>query len=106
MAEEYIKYRMGLPYCFDSNVIKPMIIHYFDMQGMVTHIPTEEEVRKTVHTRLAAWECNIKAGEKLKPVSDGHSVMGRGYFVLEGEDEKTLREDVLRVKGLFFSFHQ
>ena len=106
MAEEYIKYRMGLSYCFEPNVIKPMIIHYFDMQGMVTRIPTEEEVRKTVHTRLAAWECNIKAGEKLKPVSDGHSVMGRGYFILQGEDEKILKEDVLRVKELFFSFHQ
>lgn len=101
MAEEYIKYRMGLPYGFEPSETRPMMIHYFDMQGTALHVPTEEEVRQIVRTRLAAWECHIKKGEELKPVSDGHSVMGRGYFILEGEDEKVLREDVLKVKKLF-----
>ena len=52
--------------------------------------------------RLAAWNCHIKEGEELVPVSDGHSVMGRGYFVLEGTGDVFLHGQAEKLKRLFF----
>lgn len=101
MAEEYIKYRMGLPYNFTPAETKSMLIHYFDMQGKVNYVPGVEEVQKVCGAKVLVWECNLKEGEELSPVSDGHSVMGRGYFVLEGEGQEFLREQAEIVKKLF-----
>lgn len=101
MAGEYIKYRMGLPCNFIPRSTKSMMIHYFDLQGKIVCVPSEEQVKKAVEAKLLAWQCNIKAGEELKAVSDGHSLMGRGYFILEGGSESFLREEGERVKRLF-----
>lgn len=103
VAEEYIKYRMGLPYSFIPDGTEIMMIHYFDMQGKVNRVPGRKEVEQEAKAELIVWECNMKAGEELKPVSDGHSVMGRGYFVLKGDDYSHLREQAEVVKGLFFT---
>ena len=99
MAEEYIKYRMGQTWNFTPAVTRQAMIHYFDLQGEVMDVPTQEQVRQS-EPSLIGWECHIRAGEELLPVSDGHSLMGRGYFILEGE-EGELRDKVRRVKALF-----
>ena len=99
MAEEYIKYRMGQAWNFTPAVTRQAMIHYFDLQGAVMDVPTQEQVRQS-EPSLIGWECHIRAGEELMPVSDGHSLMGRGYFILEGE-EGELRDKVRRVKALF-----
>lgn len=106
MAEEYIKYRMGKEYNFVPADTKSMMIHYFDMQGKAEYVPDEKSVRefleiKAEHVSLIKWECHIEEGEILKLVSDGHSVMGRGYFVLEGKDREALKIEAERIKGLF-----
>lgn len=101
-AEEYIRRRMGLPYDFTSRGTKSMLIHYFDMQGKVNDVPSREQVKREIGAKLAAWECGVKAGEKLGAVSDGHSLMGRGYFVLEGDGQEFLKEQADKVKGMFF----
>lgn len=101
MMEEYIKYRMGLSYNFIPYQTKSMLIHYFDIQGKVNHVPDKEQAAQAIKAGLVAWECNIKDGEILQPVSDGHSLMGRGYFVLKGDGEDFLREQAEVVKGLF-----
>lgn len=101
MAEEYIRYRMGLPYRFRPRAARSMLIHYFDMEGVVRHVPCREEVQKVLKARLVEWECHIGKGEKLEPVSDGHSLMGRGYFLLEGGDTAFLREQGELVTRLF-----
>lgn len=99
MAEEYIKYRMGQTWNFTPAVTRQAMIHYFDLQGEVMDVPTQDQVRQS-EPSLIGWECHIRAGEELLPVSDGHSLMGRGYFILEGE-EGELRDKVRRVKVLF-----
>ena len=101
MAEEYIRYRMGLPYDFAPRETKSMLIHYFDMRGKVMKVPDRKEAAQAIDAGLAAWECNISPGEELRPVSDGHSLMGRGYFVLEGEGADFLKEQAGIIKGLF-----
>ncbi len=101
MAEQYIRYRMGLSHSFRPRQTRSMMIHYFDMEGRVRRAPEREQVQRNLKARLAAWECRIRAGQVLGPVSDGHSLMGRGYFVLEGGDAAFLREQGEIVKGLF-----
>lgn len=102
MAEEYIRYRLGRAYSFVPKRTKSMLIHYFDMQGKVKHVPDVKQAEAALDVRLAAWNCHIKAGEELAPVSDGHSVMGRGYFVLEGIGDVFLHEQAEKLKRLFF----
>ncbi len=112
MAEEYMKYRQGQPYNFVPKETKSMLIHYFDMEGEICHVPCREEVEQAADHRLVAWECHIDEGDVLAPVSDGHSVMGRGYFVLEangeadgevsGDGMEELKQAAESVKALFF----
>jgi len=102
MAEEYIKYRMGNSYSFHPEKTKSMMIHYFDMEGTVRSVPGGEQAARAVQAELAAWECNIRQGEKLGPVSDGHSLMERGYFVLEGGGDSHLLNQAQIVKNMFF----
>lgn len=99
MAKEYIEYRMGRQWSFTPAATKQAMIHYFDLQGQIMSVPAEEEVRR-IETSLLGWECHIREGDELMPVSDGHSLMGRGYFILEG-DEETLRKKADRLKALF-----
>lgn len=102
MAEEYIKYRMGRSYSFLPGQTKSMMIHYFDMEGIVRNVPDREQVSRAVGEGLAAWECSIRQGEELKPVSDGHSLMGRGYFVMKGSGDSQFRNQAKVVKNMFF----
>ncbi|MCI7189378.1 MAG: ATP-grasp domain-containing protein, partial [Lachnospiraceae bacterium] len=48
VAEEYIKYRMGKPFCFVPKQTKSMMIHYFDMQGEVKQVPDQVQVEQTL----------------------------------------------------------
>ena len=58
-------------------------------------------MEKVLGIKPVIWQCNINAGDILLKVSDGHSLMGRGYFVLEGENEETLKETAENIKKLF-----
>ncbi len=102
LAEEYLKYRTGLAYCFAPRGVRPMMIHYFDMQGRAERVPDREQAERAAGVRFAAWECHIRKGEELAPVSDGRTLMKRGYFVLEGEGKLWLEEKADIVRGLFF----
>lgn len=103
VAEEYIRHRIGLPCHFSAEEVRPMLIHYFDMQGKVGRVPDQKEVQQRIDAKLIEWECHIREGEELRPVTDGHSLMGRGFFVLEGGDEKELRKQAEEVKKLFLA---
>lgn len=112
LAEEYIKYRAGVPFSFTPNCIRPMMIHYFDGQGRVNKVPDKADIERLLEERslnakgeqvkLIDWQCNIKEGEILSPVSDGHSIMGRGYYILEGNNKKSMLELAREIMGKFF----
>lgn len=110
LAEEYMKYRLGMPFDFIPRHTKHMLIHYFDGQGRVIRVPEaiqieqllQEEQNNGEQIKLVRWHCNITAGEILSPVSDGHSVMGRGYYILEGDDEKAMLELTTAVTNSFY----
>lgn len=103
VAEEYIKHRMGLGCNFVPEKTKMMMIHYFDLEGEVQAVPDAEQIEKATGIKPVIWQCNINAGEILSKVSDGHSLMGRGYYVLEGESEEELKEAAEKIKKLVTS---
>jgi biotin carboxylase len=104
MAEEYMKHRLGRACCFVPVQTKSMMIHYFDMEGKVRQVPDRETAASVLaeETKLVRWECHIREGERLAAVSDGHSLMGRGYFILEGQKKEKLLEAAEHIKSLFF----
>ena len=101
MAEEYIKYRIGKEYNFCPVTTKQMMIHYFDMEGKVEWVPDKSYVEEILGITFLAWKCNIREGDMLESVSNGHSLMGRGYFVLEGNSETELKKQAKEIKNLF-----
>lgn len=101
VAEQYIRRRMGLEYSFVPEETRQMMIHYFDLEGTVKSIPKVEDIEKVLGIKPIVWCCNIKAGDVLSKVSDGHSLMGRGYFVLEGESVDYLKTAAEKIKGMF-----
>lgn len=104
MAEQFIRYRLGQAYTFRPQKTRNMMIHYFDMTGIVNHVPDDAEASlaaEKADCKLIAYECRLQKGENLCPVSDGHSLMGRGFFVLESKKDSTLKEGAESVLCLF-----
>lgn len=91
MAEEYIKFLLGGNCVFESDNIKRMHIRYFDFENVVVNkIPELKALRDSGRCNLRLWNCSIKEGDKMAAVTDGHSIMGRGFFAVEGENEEDL----------------
>lgn len=98
MMEQYIKFLMGdKDFTFIPKYKKKLLIRYFDFENcVITSIPSEKELKDKGYS-LLQWKCNIKEGERMEKVIDGHSIMGRGYFVLEGNLEVELQQQGERV---------
>lgn len=89
MAEEYVKYVIGEKYLFRTENVRTLQIRYFDFSDViVTYVPSLEELEKKC--KILVWNCNIKAGDKLEKVTNGKSIMGRGFFIIEGKNEEEL----------------
>lgn len=74
---------------FRPGRVRKLRIRYYDLPpGRVTAIPEEETVRRI--PGVLDYVCRIREGDLLGRVQDGASVMGRGYYILEGADEKEL----------------
>ncbi len=107
MSKEYINYMLlgedGC--CFEPLYTKKAIIKYFDFENIkISYIPDEKKVQNSIVGKLIKWNCNIKENDYMCKVTNGHSIMSRGYFILEGENEKSLINDVDKVMSLFKSF--
>lgn len=90
-AGNYIQKMAGLPYTYDVRNTRHMLIRYFDLENCtVNKVPDPEKLNLDKGVKIVKWKCNIQPGDWMQPVSDGHSIMGRGYFILEGNDDKSL----------------
>lgn len=101
VAEQYIRHRMGMECSFVPKETRQLMIHYFDIEGMVKKVPTQSEVEAALEQKVVIWKCNIHSGDELARVCDGHSLMGRGYYILEGESEAELRKKAEMIKDMF-----
>lgn len=91
LAEEYIKFMLEKEHKFLPDNICCMQIRFFDFENVVIKgIPKEEELRNSGRCNLVQWNCNIKIGDIMNKVVNGHSIMGRGFFIVEGDNEEDL----------------
>lgn len=102
MSKEYINYLMGNPYRFIPEYTKSMQIRFFDFEDcIIESVPEQKELMRNEACNLIKWECNIKPGDKMGKVIDGHSIMGRGYFIVEGENEMDMHKKCEWILGQF-----
>lgn len=114
MAAEYVKHRLGRPFSFVPNDIKTMMIHYFDYTGVVVKVPSHAKLGVLLwkcgghamwtksQIKLIDWKCKLRFGDTLHAITDGHSIMDRGYYILEGDNEQQLEDCARSIRGLFF----
>ena len=101
VADQYICHRIGMECSFVPERTRRMMIHYFDLEGRVQVVPNEKEVKEILGDALIIWNCNINVGDDLAKVSDGHSLMGRGFYVLEGKNHEELIDGIKQIKNMF-----
>ncbi len=104
MAREYMKYRIGAKYSFNPGYTRLLMIHYFDMEGMVKAVPSRAEAEKVISdydAKLIDWNCNINPGDTLESVTTGHSLMYRGYYIVELSDRNALASVAEAVQASF-----
>lgn len=102
MAEQYIRFLLGMPYRFMPKLVRHEMIHFFDFsRASPKRIPTREELEADEGCRLVDYSCSIRPGEELGEVKDGRSIMGRGYFIVEGASEADLMRQSSHVLSLF-----
>ena len=98
MAEAYIRSQCGLPYSYTPQETHRLLIHYFALpEGVVSRVPQEEKLCLPEGVELRAWDCRIHPGDRLERVTTGHSLMGRGYFILSGGTDEALERAAERV---------
>lgn len=100
-CQEFMKYMSGEPFQFVPNQIKPIMIHFFDVkEGTVKEVLPVSEVKLPDGITMIAHTCTIKSGDSLEKVTGGHSLMGRGYFILKGTDRENLLQAAEAIKSL------
>ena len=91
IAEEYIKFLLGERYNFIAKAIKNIQIRFFDFDDVhVKCVPNADDLKHVLGENLVMWNCNISNGDYLGKVVNGHSIMGRGFFVVKGSTEEEL----------------
>ena len=98
-VDTFIRYALGKPCSFIPNDSGAAMIAYFDMSGKVLSVPGEDYLRSKYP--LLGYCCNISAGDELCGVTDGHSLMGRGYYILKAADRAQLDEYSRALKAEF-----
>lgn len=100
-AREFITMQLGGTPHFEARRQRRLAIRFFNFEDtIVRSIPTAQQVRDAVEG-VVAYDCRIRAGDRLSRVIDGHSVIGRGYFIVEGVDDAELDDRCARVLEMF-----
>lgn len=93
IAEEYINLLLGEKFSFIANNTKCIQIRFIDFEEMfVNKIPDIQQLNKSGKCNILEWKINIQPGDYMDKVINGHSIMNRGFFIVEGKDERDLLE--------------
>ncbi len=98
--EQYLRMGAGKAPKLEELTVKKAMIRYFDFEDCrVVEVPDKNDLLGRYP--LLEYHCNIAPRDKMGRVVDGHSIMGRGYFVLEGSSDEELKETADRLLGEF-----
>jgi len=102
MSREFIKFavpKLHENYSFVPEIKKPMLIRYFDFENCkVVSVPDKNILMKKYP--LLQFQYN-DTNRIMGKVQDGQSIMGRGFFILEGNNKKELEQYSKNVLGEF-----
>lgn len=102
MIAEYLKFLLGCDCCFEGKENRKLKMVFFSFEDVVIKkVPIKEQLEDTIDCKIIIWNCNIKVGDYMNKVVDGASIMDRGYFIIEGEDEEDLNK---QTEEIFKSF--
>ena len=91
VAKEMIKRGIGEEFSFAPRYYKKSLIRFWDMEDCEAEVVAKrEDVVIADNVKLVDYVCNLKKGDRLGKISGGHSIIDRGYFILEGNDESEL----------------
>lgn len=91
IAEEYIKFLLDQRFCFETDKIRCIQIRFFDFEEVtIKRVPTLDELKRSGNCNIVVWNCDIENGQYMEKVMNGHSIMGRGFFIVEGKNEEDL----------------
>ncbi|WP_297985172.1 ATP-grasp domain-containing protein [uncultured Campylobacter sp.] len=82
-TKEWINRSLNLPYSFEVKFLKNMIIRYFDLEGecqMAEFGTLKDELG------IIDYQCHISS--PLSKVTDGASIMSRGYAIIEANSKE------------------
>ena len=85
---------------FTPGCSKRLLIRFLDLpSGIVQYVPQYHELDFPDGISMRMMRCGIHPGDRIGSVTDGHSLIGRGYLILENErgPEEKLMADGLTV---------
>ena len=90
MAEQYIRSQCGMSYSYQPVTTEKLMIHYFSLeQCRIKTVPEAAQLALPKGILLKTWDCRIKPGDYMEKVTTGHSLMGRGFFILKASSDAT-----------------
>lgn len=85
---------------FIPHDVKQLMIRYFDFEKCkIINIPDKNIIMKKYS--IIKYECNIKEGEWMEEIRDGHSIMERGFFIVSGNNLKEVKDISLSIMNEF-----
>ena len=104
IAEQYLRYMAGGSHNFQPLFHKRMVLGYFGMENCFVHgIPSEKDVRDALPegVKLRKWICNIRMLDYLARITDENSILSRGCYIIEGNNERELTRCIDIIRDLF-----
>lgn len=82
-TKEWINRSLNLPYSFEVKFLKNMIIRYFDLEG-----ECQMAEFNTLKDKLGIIDYQCHISSPLGKVTDGASIMSRGYAIIEANSKE------------------
>ena len=95
ICSQYLTYMRGEIHNFSPLNSKKMMMHYFNMENCFVHkIPSERRIKEILpeKVKLRKWVCNIILLDYMGSITDEDSLLRRGYYILEGPNDRVLME--------------
>ncbi len=92
MLKEYIEHVVFKREAyFAPQTVKHTLISYFNFENCTLSRLPEETYLKNKYP-LKAYFCYLCPGEKMQPIANGHTLMKRGYYILQAQSDEKLQE--------------